>query len=366
LAAKKSQQHGAETPAEARGGPILERVRGQDAAVATLKRALATGHVHHAYLFEGPGGVGRELAALGFAQALVCIARTDGSNIACGTCSACMRSELRDRRTRHPDIVFLERGLYEPGLIDRKTPETQDLSVDQVRTLVLARAAFGPHEGKAKVFIIRNADELSTAAANALLKTLEEPLQRTFFILITARCAALLPTVRSRTLPIRFRALGDEIRAIIAAESGAASTTSCASPSADDPHPSSDALKTKGSETTSEFAEQLWQAVCAPTFTTALEWSATMKKPRHELTAELETAALWFAEKARTCVLQQPAAGENTQLRSPEHRAEVALFCAVAHDLVIHAHRDIEGNAAPQLRMEQLASAMRRNFPRSP
>ena len=156
---------------------LLASVRGQATAVDTLRRGLAAARTHHAYLFEGPDGVGKELAAFGLAQALVCEQRAAGSADACGACRACARAVPRpgERRPLHPDVVVLERGLYEPATIGRRTPETQDLSIDQIRTLVLARAAFPPHEGRAKVFILRRAEELSQAAANALLKTLEEP-----------------------------------------------------------------------------------------------------------------------------------------------------------------------------------------------
>ena len=189
-------------------GPLLSRVRSQDTVVSVLRRAVAAGSVHHAYLFEGPAGVGKELAALGLAQALVCERRTQNEPDACGECSACLRAHLtEDRVTRHPDITLLERALYEPQRIGRRTPESQDISIDQVRTLVLARAAFGPHEGRAKVFIVRRAEELGTSGANALLKTLEEPGPKTHFILLSAQPADLLPTVRSRTMRVRFGSL---------------------------------------------------------------------------------------------------------------------------------------------------------------
>jgi DNA polymerase-3 subunit delta' len=196
---------------------LLSTVRAQPTAVATLRRALASNRVHHAYLFDGPAGVGKERAALGLAQALVCERRPDGSADACGVCRACLRAVPHDGdRPLHPDVVLLERGLYDAASIGRRTPESQDISIDQVRTLVLARAAFAPHEGRAKVFIVRRAEELSPAAANALLKTLEEPGPRTHFVLLSAAPDALLPTIRSRTQRVRFGLLPDDaVRAIL-------------------------------------------------------------------------------------------------------------------------------------------------------
>jgi DNA polymerase III subunit delta' len=192
---------------------LLSTLLAQDTAKETLERALAGDRVHHAYLFDGPAGVGKERAALGLAQALVCERRGARGASACGACSACTRVAIlkEGQRPIHPDVIVLERGLYAPEQIGRRTPETQDLSIDQVRVLVLARAAFGPHEGKAKVFIMRRAEELSIGAANALLKTLEEPSDKTHFILLSSAADSLLPTIRSRTQRVRFGRLPDAV-----------------------------------------------------------------------------------------------------------------------------------------------------------
>jgi DNA polymerase-3 subunit delta' len=108
---------------------------------------------------------------------------------------------------QHPDVILVERGLYPPEVIGKSGSETQDISVNQIRSVVLAHAAYAPHEGRARVFIIRRADELSNSAANALLKTLEEPGAGTHFILLTSRPSRLISTVRSRSFRIRFNAL---------------------------------------------------------------------------------------------------------------------------------------------------------------
>ncbi|MBK6460238.1 MAG: hypothetical protein IPF92_04410 [Myxococcales bacterium] len=185
----------------------LDTVLGQATALETLRRALATGRTHHAYLFDGPEGVGKERAAFGLAQCLVC--ERPSAGLACGSCSACGRAVPAEPGglPLHPDIAVLGRGLYEPAQIGRKTPESREISIDQVRTIVLSRAAFPPHEGRARVFIVRAADELGVSAANALLKTLEEPHRATTFVLLTARKGSLLSTIRSRALALRFGAL---------------------------------------------------------------------------------------------------------------------------------------------------------------
>jgi DNA polymerase III subunit delta' len=202
--------------------PWLTTLRGQPMARATLTRGLASGRLHHALLFDGPDGVGKRLAAFGLAQALVCERREPGVADACGQCSACHRSVPRAeaRTPLHPDVTVLERGLYDPATINRRTPEAQEISIDQVRTLILARAAFPPHEGRAKVFVIERAQELSISAANALLKTLEEPGPRTHFVLLSSAAESLLPTIRSRTLRVRFGALSEELVANLLVERG--------------------------------------------------------------------------------------------------------------------------------------------------
>jgi DNA polymerase III subunit delta' len=194
---------------------------GQDAAKRTLVRALESGRVHHAYRFEGPAGVGKELAAFRLAQALVC---TEPGPFACEACSACRRSlTISDRPPHvplHPDVILIETGLYPEGVIGRD--ERQGVSVEQIRRIVLAQVGFTPAENKARVFIFRRADELTPQAANALLKTLEEPRPATHFILMTARPEKLLPTIRSRSMLVRFGALSDEVLSGLLREKGVA------------------------------------------------------------------------------------------------------------------------------------------------
>ena len=324
---------------------LLQTLRGQPVATRVLERALTDGHVHHAYLFDGPQGVGKELAAFGLAQALVCAEPV--AHFACGTCSPCKRAVPRGEKRLpvHPDVVVLERSLYEAAQIGRKSPETQDISVDQVRTLVLARAAFRAHEDRAKVFILRGAEELSASAANALLKTLEEPMRGTFFILLSAQADALLATIRSRTQRVRFGALSDELLSELLAERGI------------DPEARALALAAaKGSIELALnalkqdaagyelFVDGAIEAVLAPSFAAALSVGEEMKRlNRDDAIATLLAVGRKFAATAK------------------EHaNTQVGDLWARRFALVEQAISALHGNGSPQLVGEALFSRLRR------
>jgi DNA polymerase-3 subunit delta' len=330
-------------------GGLLETVRAQATAVETLQRALASGRVHHAYLFDGPDGVGKERAAFGLAQALVCEKRAAGQAEACGTCSACLRAVPRaaEGRPVHPDVVVLERGLYEPASIGRKSPETQDLSIDQVRTLVLARAAFGPHEGRAKVFVVRRAEETSIAAANALLKTLEEPGDRTHFVLLSSMADSLLPTIRSRTQRVRFGALPDDVVAELLVEKGTAPEDATAIARLAGGSMAAAALLADpdASASRAEFVKAALDALAERTSGAALDVAAQAKQTdKAVLVSQLEALAAALAAQARG------AAG------ALDRRADVA---ANRHDLAVAALVQLDGNASAQLTIEAMLLRMR-------
>ncbi len=191
-------------------------VLGQPHAIETLRRGLARGKLHHALLFAGPDGVGKELAAFSVACAIVCTnPSAEGPGEGCGTCGACHRATTFSSEGAavpiHPDVVIVSRGLYPKDVLGRSTDEKTDISVDQIRRVVLERISLGPHEAPQRVVIVRSCDEMSVGAANALLKTLEEPPPHTRFILLTSRPGELLPTIRSRTQLVRFAPLTDEL-----------------------------------------------------------------------------------------------------------------------------------------------------------
>jgi DNA polymerase-3 subunit delta' len=324
---------------------LLSKLRAQDAAAETLRRALREGRVHHAYLFDGPDGVGKELAAFGLAQALVCASPTEDAQ-ACGVCSACVRAVVdpKTSRPKHPDIVVLERGLYDPVQLGRRTPETQDLSIDQVRTLVLSHAAYAPHEGRARVFIVRRAEELSTAAANALLKTLEEPIQKMHFILVTSQPDALLPTILSRVQRVRFAHLPESLVAELLAQGGvsqeiAARVAPLAEGSMDTALSLCDEEATESREA---FVTRALEAINAPSLSVTLDLAEQGKRDKVLLRTHMLALA---ARVART-------AKEPAQAEAPERWAT-----RYAH--ILQALRDLDANGSPQLVLETMFIRMR-------
>jgi DNA polymerase-3 subunit delta' len=179
----------------------LSEVHGQPRAVDALKKSLQSGHVHHAWLFMGPEGVGKELAAAGLAQALTC---PEAPDVGCGTCSSCQRVLRRN----HPDVtwVLTEDEQVARGIVGRAdfdhTP-SRDIKVEQVRALG-ERLSFRPLESRYKVALLIDAHAMNPQAQNALLKTLEEPPRDTVLVLTTSMPDKLLPTIRSRCAKAQF------------------------------------------------------------------------------------------------------------------------------------------------------------------
>jgi DNA polymerase-3 subunit delta' len=161
---------------------VLDRVTGQATAVAFLRRAAE--RPHHAYVLAGPEGSGKSLVARAFAAALLC---ADGGCGACRDCTLAMRDH-------HPNEFIVE-------------PEGRDIHIDTIREDVWQHAYRTAPEPGRKVFVLREADRLSPAAADTLLKVLEEPPADTVFLLLSARAHELPDTIASRCHVVGFAAL---------------------------------------------------------------------------------------------------------------------------------------------------------------
>ena len=168
----------------------FENIFGQPRVRDFLRASVRGGHVSQAYLFCGPAGSNKTAAAYALAQAYLCPKGAKGPRGGlCGACDACSRIARR----KHPDVRY-----YAPE-------GAGGYLVEQIREIV-SDVSYAPIQAKSKVYILDRVDMLGTAAANAFLKTLEEPDGRTVFFLLTARKEALLPTIRSRCAVRRVNA----------------------------------------------------------------------------------------------------------------------------------------------------------------
>jgi DNA polymerase-3 subunit delta' len=173
---------------------VFDGIAAQENALRVLQHALHVDRVAHAYLFEGPSGVGKERAAIALACALLCAKARAGERCACSTCT-------RVRAGNHPDVrVFRPRDEGD-----------RNLQVELIRSELLPFTKFAPFEAQAACVIFPEADVSfpihHAEAANALLKTLEEPRARVTFLLLSERPDRLLSTIRSRCQRVRFRPL---------------------------------------------------------------------------------------------------------------------------------------------------------------
>lgn len=169
---------------------------GNPHCVRILRFALQRNRLPHALLFSGPDAVGKRLLAKHLALALNCT--KSGPADWCGTCAQCRLIVLGN----HPDVYFI-------------APDGQFIKIEQVRYLI-REAYFMPFQGRFKVFVLDEAHRLHPAAANALLKILEEPPLSSKLVLVTPQSHALLPTIRSRCQALRFSPLREpEIERIL-------------------------------------------------------------------------------------------------------------------------------------------------------
>lgn len=168
----------------------FDTVVGQRALTTTLKNAIATGKLAHAYLFCGPRGVGKTTCARIFAKTINCLS-PNAEGEACNECESCR--------------AFNEQRSYNIHELDAASNN----SVDDIRQLV-DQVRIPPQIGKYKVYIIDEVHMLSTSAFNAFLKTLEEPPHHAIFILATTEKHKILPTILSRCQIYDFSRIGVE------------------------------------------------------------------------------------------------------------------------------------------------------------
>lgn len=165
----------------------FHKIIGQEKIIQQLKSAIQHHRVAHAYMFDGPEGIGKGLTALAFAKALMC---KNGGGEACNVCSSC----LKFQHDNHPDIQIIE-----PEGSSIKNKQIEDFQQD-----VLIK----PYESNKKVYIMKDAHLMTVSAQNRLLKTLEEPPAYAVIIFITTTASSFLSTIRSRCQIFKFNRVG--------------------------------------------------------------------------------------------------------------------------------------------------------------
>lgn len=152
---------------------------GHQNIISQLRNAVKTERVAGAYLFTGVQGVGKETLACYFANLILCEG-TDDATKPCGVCRACRKIQ----NGNHPDLHFIR-------------PDRTEIKIDQIREMQ-QQIVFQPLEGPRKIYILTNTERLNNAAANAILKTLEEPPTASTLMLLTENIETIILTIRSR------------------------------------------------------------------------------------------------------------------------------------------------------------------------
>jgi len=248
----------------------FERLEGQVFARRILETALRAERPAHAYLFEGPPGCGKKTAAMGLAASLLHPDGGDGAR--------------RALEGKHPDLRVFQ-------------PAGATFKVDQVRDLV-REIALRPFEGAKRVFVLDRIEAMTEAAANTLLKPLEEPQASLSWILVTTQRARVLPTIASRCQPVRFHALDDAtLRSVLTKQLGvdAARAKDLAALSGGSVR-QAQYLQSEEGQTRLHLAESFLQALASGSLVQRLSWAHSLSADRKELLAVLPMVMVLLRE----------------------------------------------------------------------
>ncbi|MEQ1603432.1 MAG: DNA polymerase III subunit delta' [Pyrinomonadaceae bacterium] len=195
---------------------MFKNLVGNEHVKQTLRHLIAKGRVPNSMLLAGDEGIGKRQFAIELCRSLICMDLTEGE--ACGECPACRRAGTftlpkPEDKDAHKRVIFSDHP--DVGMV---IAYNRTIPVDAIRHLE-SEANFRPYEAQSRFFIIDNADKMNDAAANALLKTLEEPPAGSHIFLVTSRADSMLPTIRSRCQVLRFAPVGtDEIEKYLIAD----------------------------------------------------------------------------------------------------------------------------------------------------
>lgn len=167
----------------------FRNIIGNDGVKELLNNSISTNSVLHSYMFVGIEGIGKKLFAIDFSEMILCL----DTNKACGKCESC----IKFRGNSHPDFEIVD------------SEDGKSIKIGQIR-LLQEKIAEKPIVSDKKIYIINNADLMTTEAQNCLLKTLEEPPEYSIIILVLSNETKLLNTIKSRCTKIYFKKLTDE------------------------------------------------------------------------------------------------------------------------------------------------------------
>ena len=167
---------------------LFSEIMGHEDIKEHLQMAIREDKPFHAYIFQGEVGCGKETMARTFAAGLQCTAEQEVRP--CGKCPSCKQIDSGNQ----PDVIWVTR-------------ELSSIGVDDVREKINSEMAIKPFSSPYKIFIVQEAERMTEAAQNALLKTIEEPPEYGIIILLTSNMSAILPTIQSRCLTLEFRPL---------------------------------------------------------------------------------------------------------------------------------------------------------------
>ena len=328
----------------------FREIRGQDRAVTQIRRAWAIGRLPQAYCFAGPPGVGKRTTALALAQAVNCQAPLPGAAAgepgdACGRCLPCRKIV----RAEHPDVTVVQ-------------PEEKTvITIDQIRELT-ARAGLRAYEGKVKVWILDPADLMQEPAANAFLKTLEEPAGASLFILVTTAPSALLATIRSRCQGVRFDPLTEgSLQEILLGHGRSPEEAAAAAALAGGSAARALALDVAGVRALQDrIVSEAWGALNS--LPAVLERAESLSKDRAGFEAALEVLVGFSRDVAMAKV-----GGEAAEHLLPDRRAEAERLAAAhsmaailtVHAAQVEAQRALTRYANPRLTAERMLLRMR-------
>ena len=279
-------------------------VRSHAAVAERLEGALSRGRLPHALLFTGPAGIGKFLFAERFAARLACT----GDGPPCGECAACRQVAAGS----HPDVHVV-----------RLLAGKKEIGIDLIRRLKRFAQTAAVSAGR-KIAIVDEAERLSIAAQNALLKTLEEPPGQALLILVAASPGALLPTVRSRCQRIVFRPLSTSEVCDVLVERGidAEEAQVLARHADGSPGRALEARKIWDSEEQRQLRAVLAE-LDAARYGPVLAMSKLLGRSEQEMASRLEDLLSRYRDRAAEALAAAPHSGGRSEIASIVRRADV-------------------------------------------